>query len=236
MLSQQTFNRQKKKARSQKETQCHLIKKRKHQSDLLINIAQDQNKLKSNENDCKILILKQTKQRNLYSNFSLKNIKFAKEIWKEYIIDEINQNISFVEYIPQENSYKVKFAYLEAVRKIIDSKISKYGYSEKIIEDPLRYQISSLSLSNFLERNYYSEEIINALLALYQRHASAAGFLVFNTFAYITMHNLVSNPGTNSDWEVEFNDISYCKGIIFPILITSPVNEFIWVIADPNEK
>ena len=145
------------------------------------------------------MILKQTKQRNLYSNFSLKNIKFAKEIWKEYIIDEINPNISFVEYIPQENSYKVKFAYLEAVRKIIDSKISKYGYSEKIIEDPLRYQISSLSLSNFLERNYYSEEIINALLALYQRHASAAGFLVFNTFAYITMHNLVSNPGTNSD-------------------------------------
>ena len=106
-------------------------------------------KTENRENQWKILALKQSKKRNLMHNFSLKNIKLAKEIWREYISNVINPEISFVEYIPSENSYKVKYHYLDIVKNMIDSKISKFGFSEKIIEDKMNYWVTSLSLSNF---------------------------------------------------------------------------------------
>ena len=88
----------------------------------------------------------------------------------------------------------------------------------------------------FLQNNYYSEEIINALLMLYQGHAHSVGYLIFNTFAYMSIHNIIAKTYTNFETEIWVNDITFLKGIVFPILITNPINEFICVIAHPNEK
>lgn len=134
-------------------------------------------------------------------------MKFAKSIWNELLSLEINPDISFVEYIPGDHSYKVKPSYLEIVKKLITSKILATGIAEKIIDVPGKYQLTSLSFQNFLEHNFYSEEIINALLALYQQHAYCYGYVVFNTFSYSTVESLFKNPEKASNHRVQLNDI-----------------------------
>ena len=172
----------------------------------------------------------------MMKTFSLKNIKLSRDIWREYIANEINPNISFVDFIPTDNSYKVKHSYINLIEKLIVSKIARLGLAEKIIEVEDKYWVTSLSLLNFITNNYYSEEIINALLCLYQSHSHAQGYIVFNTFSYISVHNLIRNSQYKCELEIIFNDIKYWKGIVFPILHTDTVNEFIWVVANPNQK
>ena len=189
-----------------------------------------------NDNFCSNLALKLRNKEAIIQNFQLKNIKLAKEIWKETIKNDINQNISFIDYSHDDNCFKVKYSYLEHVEKILELKISMFGFAEKIIEIKDKYTITSLSLSNFIKNNYYSEEIINALLCLYQSHARSQGYIIFNTFSYFSVYNLINNYECKCTMEIALNDIRLCKGIVFPILISSPINEFIWVIANPNEK
>lgn len=105
-----------------------------------------------------------------------------------------------------------------------------------MIEVPYKYSVTSSSLQNFLVNNYYSEEIINSLLILYQEHSSTNGYLVFDTFTYHTVYKLVKNPNKQSDCSVIISDLDRCKAVIFPILITEPYNEVVVVIASPNEK
>jgi hypothetical protein len=50
--------------------------------------------------------------------------------------------------------------------------------AEKLIEVPHMYVVTSLSLQNFLVNNYYNQEIIDALLALYGEHAMTNGYLL----------------------------------------------------------
>ncbi len=70
-----------------------------------------------NKNQTKSLEL--LKKKRVYANFSVKNIRFCKPYWKELIALKINQNIPFVEYIPDEHSYKTKPDYLKYIKTFL---------------------------------------------------------------------------------------------------------------------
>lgn len=193
-------------------------------------------KMLNKRNECKKSALEFRKQRQILRTFALKNIKLAKQIWLELLSLEINPGVSFVDYVPEDHSYKVKPAYLEVVKKLVHLKMSRFGVAEKIIVVPEKYTITSLSFQNFLVHNYYCEEIINALLMLYQEHAHSHGYIIFNTFAYHSVYSLVHRPEGVGECSVTINDSSKCKGIIFPLLVTNPYNEFIAIWAKPKDK
>jgi hypothetical protein len=150
-------------------------------------------------NECRRSALEFRKRRQVLKNFALKNIQLAKPIWIELLAEQINRDISFVDYVPEDHSYKVKPSYLDLVKDLITSQLSKVGIAEKMIEVPFKYTVTSLSLQNFLQNNYYNEEIINALLSLYQDQAHSHGYLVFSTLSYHTICQFINHPSKESD-------------------------------------
>lgn len=131
------------------------------------------------------------KQKRIVESFKVKNIKFNKAFWREILANDLNREASFVEYHPSEHSYKVKPAYLSKVKEVLVQQILRFGIAYDVINVPFGYTLTTLSLKNFLEHNYYSEEIINALLFLYQNQANQNGYLLFNTFAYLTVQKVI---------------------------------------------
>jgi hypothetical protein len=176
------------------------------------------------------------KRRLVFRNFSLKNIKLAKPIWVELLAENINPNISFVDYIPSEHSYKIKPAYIEVVQDLINSKFCRIGMADDIIKVPYSYSVTCLSLQNFLTNNYYSEEIINALLLLYLGHAQYQGYLIFNTLSFHTVQKLAQRPYIELNCSIRANEASQVKAVIFPVMIDSPCNKVITIIAKPKDK
>ena len=112
-------------------------------------------KMCNNEGRYRRKTLEQRKRKQILKTFSLKNIKLAKQFWIELINLEIHPDISFVDYVSEDHTYKVKPQYLEIVQKLISNKIARFGTTETIINVPDKYKLTSLSLQNFLERNYY---------------------------------------------------------------------------------
>lgn len=145
-----------------------------------------------------------------------------KAYWKELLGLKINSDISFVDYCPEEHSYKVKPAYIKVLQDLITSKFCKIGMTEKIVEVPHLYSVSSLSLQNFLINNYYNEEVINALLMLYQGHAVEHGFSIYNTFSYLTILKRLNQPLKDKRFEVIYENYSKVNAIIFPIMVDDP--------------
>ncbi|CAI2364824.1 unnamed protein product [Moneuplotes crassus] len=191
------------------------------------------NKMWSRENGDKGKSLELIKRRRIYTNFSVKNIKLSKQYWKELIGLKINKNIPFVEYIPDEHSFKTKPKYLEYIKEFFTEKSKEIGIAEKVIDVPGFYSITSMSLKNFLNNSYYNEEIINSLLEIYQGQARKEGFLVFNTFSYHSIEKLVESK-VFDDKLIKEEDITSIKGIIFPIMLGYPYCEVICVLARPN--
>lgn len=118
---------------------------------------------------CNRVKLEFKKKKSILNRFSLKNIKFGKELWVHQLSTqtEIGLNLSLVDYIPATHAYKVKPQYLEKVKDFIKEKARLYGIAEKIIDCDQKYTITMMSLINFFEQDYYNEEIINALFSLY---------------------------------------------------------------------
>lgn len=187
-------------------------------------------------NECRKSALEFWKRRQVLKNFALKNMQLAKPIWIEILAESIREDISFVDYVPEDHSYKVKPAYVNLVKELISTKLWRIGMAEKLIEVPHMYVVTSLSLQNFLVNNYYNQEIIDALLALYGEHAMTNGYLLWNTFSYHSVWTFLNNPNKSPDCSIMMGNFKKCKGIIFPIPITDPINEVIMVMVSPNEK
>jgi len=179
-------------------------------------------KIWSKGEECKQSVLEFRKRRQLLTNFTLRNIKLVKPYWKELLGLKINPKISFVDYCPEEHSYKVKPAYIAVVQDLITSKFCKIGIADTIIEVPHFYSVSSLSLQNFLINNIYNEEVMNALLMLYQQHASDHGFSIYNTFSYLTVLKRLNQSLKDESFEILYESYSKMNAIIFPIMIDNP--------------
>lgn len=174
----------------------------------------------------------------MLEKFSVKNLKFAKEIWTHEMIMStgITPDISFVDYVPESHTYKVKPQYLELIKDFIHDKVKKYGVAEKIIESKeLGYSITMTSLLNFFTKNHYNEEISNALFVLHYQQASNNRYLLYNTLAYHSIESTLKKGDSSLMSPFINSDLKECKGIILPIIFSNCSTEMIAVMICPNE-
>jgi hypothetical protein len=108
----------------------------------------------------------------------------------------MNPEISFVDYMAEAHTYKVKPQYLEIAKEFMQRKMQQYGISEDVIKVDGRYTVTMISLVNFFAKDFYNEEIINALFTLYSPLANNYKYILFNTLAY---HHVEATLASNNN-------------------------------------